>query len=186
MALRDVEQETCQPDEQKDVMAEVIDAMFRYGTSSLYKEQRAIAKKNMVWNKDKEEQKGTWKGRDVHFMFRLKERCFYVSGTTHYYEIDDEVKNDKWGWMDGLNWSCNISWCDDEMWKEQKKCLKKWGETPFRTYPDNLDHPNSCNLMDFYKKDRKKIEATKYEIAKRKANRPSKNPFNFKFWEWMG
>ena len=36
------------------------------------------------------------------------------------------------------------------------------------------------------KKDPRKDEKTKNEIAKRKANRPDKNPFNFKFWEWMG
>jgi len=42
------------------------------------------------------------------------------------------------------------------------------------------------DFISNYQKDPKKNEATKNEIAKRKANRPSKNPFNFKFWEWMG
>ena len=47
----------------------------------------------------------------------------------------------------------------------------------------------SDNFKDFvsnYKKDPKKVEDFKKEIAQRKAKRPSKNPFNFKFWEWMG
>tara|TARA_B100000579_G_scaffold411791_1_gene402895 strand:+ start:554 stop:700 length:147 start_codon:yes stop_codon:yes gene_type:complete len=47
----------------------------------------------------------------------------------------------------------------------------------------------SDDFKDFvsnYRKDPKKAEALKNEIAKRKANRPLKNPFNFKFWEWMG
>ena len=47
----------------------------------------------------------------------------------------------------------------------------------------------SDDFKDFvsnYRKDPNKVEALKNEIAKRKANRPRKNPFNFKFWEWMG
>ena len=47
----------------------------------------------------------------------------------------------------------------------------------------------SDDFKDFvsnYKKDPKKVAKTKKEIAKRKANKPSKDPFNFKFWEWMG
>ena len=42
------------------------------------------------------------------------------------------------------------------------------------------------DFLSSYKKDPKKLEATKNEIAKREANKPEKNPFNFKFWEWMG
>ena len=42
------------------------------------------------------------------------------------------------------------------------------------------------DFVSNYKKDKKKYEKTKIEIAKRKENRPNKNPFNFKFWEWMG
>ncbi len=42
------------------------------------------------------------------------------------------------------------------------------------------------DYLSNYKKDPKKVEAKKAEISKRKANRPRKNPFNFKFWEWMG
>ncbi len=47
----------------------------------------------------------------------------------------------------------------------------------------------SDDFKDFvsnYKKDPKKVAKTKKEIAKRKANKPPKDPFNFKFWEWMG
>ena len=42
------------------------------------------------------------------------------------------------------------------------------------------------DYLSNYKKDPKKVEAKKNEVANRKVNRPRKNPFNFKFWEWMG
>ncbi len=47
----------------------------------------------------------------------------------------------------------------------------------------------SDDFKDFisnYKEDPKKAEEKKSEVSKRKSNKPQKNIFNFKFWEWMG
>ena len=42
------------------------------------------------------------------------------------------------------------------------------------------------DYLSNYKKDPQKEYESKKEKARRKANKPPKNLFNFKFWEWMG
>ena len=41
-------------------------------------------------------------------------------------------------------------------------------------------------FVDNYKKDPQKLNQKKQEQIERKKNKPNKNVFNFKFWEWMG
>ena len=42
------------------------------------------------------------------------------------------------------------------------------------------------DFVDNYKKDPEKVKQKKQEQLERKKNKPRKNLFNFKFWEWMG
>ena len=41
-------------------------------------------------------------------------------------------------------------------------------------------------FLDNYKKDPEKIRQIKKSKLERKKNKPKKNLFNFRFWEWMG
>ena len=41
-------------------------------------------------------------------------------------------------------------------------------------------------FVDNYKKDPDKLNQKKMKKLNRKKNKPNKNVFNFKFWEWMG
>ena len=41
-------------------------------------------------------------------------------------------------------------------------------------------------FVDNYKKDPEKSKLQKQAKLNRKKNKPSKNFFNFRFWEWMG
>ena len=42
------------------------------------------------------------------------------------------------------------------------------------------------DFVDNYKKDLEKVKQKKQEQLERKKNKPKKNLFNFRFWEWMG
>ena len=65
----------------------------------------------------------------------------------------------------------HTKWCDASLLQLQE------GKTMSDDFKDFLSN---------YKKDPQKAYESKKEAARRKANRPPKNPFNFKFWEWMG
>ena len=41
-------------------------------------------------------------------------------------------------------------------------------------------------FVDNYKKDPEKVKQRKQAKLERKKNKPKKNLFNFRFWEWMG
>ena len=42
------------------------------------------------------------------------------------------------------------------------------------------------DFVDNYKKDPDKVKQKKQAQLERKKNKPRKNIFNFRFWEWMG
>ena len=42
------------------------------------------------------------------------------------------------------------------------------------------------DFVDNYKKDPDKVKQKKQAKLERKKNKPRKNIFNFRFWEWMG
>ena len=151
MALIDT-QESCQPETNKETMHEVIDAMFN-GIANKYSQKfdieglqyKADAKETCAWKKY--EAPGRW-GSDVEFMFFADGYAFYVSGTRHMYEIDDELKGDDWGWMDGHNWICRWAYATDEegtpsllKFNQLVKEMNKYGETPSHVSIKNFDMP---------------------------------------------
>ena len=77
-------------------------------------------------------------------------------------------------------WSDNFSRC------KSRFSSKRYNNALLQFQKREIMKDDFKEFVDNYKKDPEKVKQRKQAKLERKKNKPKKNLFNFRFWEWMG